>query len=438
MSPQLTKKISTKKESNQYDRIILDLKIKGLSLNEIRNHLLLCHKKNVSIRRIRQSIIQSGKKAKKINQFYDKKILPKIQIAEADEIYQGRDGMYVGIVDKDSTYLLSLKQLKSKNTENFQEYFLQFKESLTSLLLWITDGLSTYNPSLNSTYPDVVHLICHVHTYRDVMEEQEVYNRKARRKYKKLSKARKKLAKAKQHLIHNQEVVRTSLDYLNLLVTDRDIFYLKHDIKKRSNAKRFRKQREKFKKKIGRQRAYARAYKKQVVHWEKKINLLQKEMIDLDAQFYETKVVALQTGRLVKEFKDLLDCKWNEFKPKEERLMNLYSNSAYPIAKKLLKMIKNKKKVFNDKDEIIQSLVAPNRANTNTIESIFGRYRLFFKKYRKMKDTKYSNAVFEILRLHHNLSPPYTGPNKQISPIMRVGVSTKYRNCLDRLCGAIS
>jgi len=434
LSPQLTKKNSTKKESNQYDRIILDLKIKGLSLNEIRNHLSLCHKKDVSIRRIRQSIIQSGKKAKKINQFYDKKILPKIQIAEADEIYQGRDGMYIGIVDKNSTYLISLKQLKSKNTENFQEYFIHFKESLTSLLLWITDGLTTYNPVLDSTYPDVVHLVCHVHTFRDVMGEQEVYNRKARRKYKKLSEARKKLTKAKQHLTHNREVVKTSLDNLNLLVTDRDRFYLKHDIKKRSNMKHCRKQRGKFKKEIGRQRAYVRSYEKQVVHWEKKINLIQKEVIDLDVQFYETKVVALQTGRLVKEFKNLLDCKWDEFKPKEERLMNLYANSAYPIAKKLLKMIKNKKKVFHDKDEIIQSLVASNRANTNTIESIFGRYRLFFKKYRKMKDTKYSTAVFEILRIHHNLSPPYTGPNKQTSPIIRAGVSTKYKNCLDRLC----
>ena len=101
-------------------------------------------------------------------------------------------------------------------------------------------------------------------------------------------------------------------------------------------------------------------------------------------------------------------------------------------------MIKNKRKIFNDKKKEIQWLVPPNRANTNTIESIFSRYRLFFKKYRKMKDTKYSKAIFEILRLHHNLSPPFTGPNMEKSPVIRAGIKTNFRNGLDRLCEVIS
>ncbi|MCF2141714.1 MAG: hypothetical protein K9W44_16805 [Candidatus Lokiarchaeota archaeon] len=55
-----------------------------------------------------------------------------------------------------------------------------------------------------------------------------------------------------------------------------------------------------------------------------------------------------------------------------------------------------------------------------------------------MKDTKYSKAVFEILRLHHNLSPPYSGPNQDKSPITRAGIKTKYINSIDRLCRTIS
>ncbi|MCF2141335.1 MAG: hypothetical protein K9W44_14850 [Candidatus Lokiarchaeota archaeon] len=130
----------------------------------------------------------------------------------------------------------------------------------------------------------------------------------------------------------------------------------------------------------------------------------------------------------------MLDSKWDEFEKKERRLLKIYSDSPYLIAKKLAKIISNKRKVFNDKVEKIQSIIPPNRANTNTIESIFGRYRLFFKKYRKMKDTEYSKAVFEILRLHHNLSPPYTGPNQNISPINRIGIKSKCMISIDRLC----
>lgn len=414
------------------------MKIKGLSLNEIQNHLLCCHNIIISIRRIRKIICDFGKKARNINCFYDKKVLPKIKVTEADEIYQGRDGMYIGIVDKNSTYLVSLKQVNSKNTDSFQSYFSQFTDQLTSLVAWVTDGLNTYNPVLDSTYPDVAHIICHVHTYRDVMKEQDVYNRKACRKYTQLQDARKKLVKATEHLENNQIMAESAKNSLDNAENEREKFYLEHGIKKYSRATKFRTQRLKFKNIINNARAYLRSYQNQVKYWEKKVKIFQKEMKNADLRYQKEKIVALQSGRLVKGFKDLIDSKWDEFEMKEDRLVKIYARSPYPIAKKLIKIIKNKRKVFRDKTEQIQELISPNRANTNTIESIFGRYRLFFKKYRKMKDTNFSEAVFEILRLHHNLSPPYTGPNNHKSPIMRAGIQTKYRNSLDRLCGLIS
>ncbi|MCF2138599.1 MAG: transposase [Candidatus Lokiarchaeota archaeon] len=246
MSPIHKNKRQNKKKSNFYQRFILDLKIKGLSLNEIQDHLRVCHNYNSSIRSIRNILCDLGAKAKIINRFYDNKVLPKIKVAEADEIYLGRNGMYVGIADKNSNYLVSLTQLNSKNTESFQKFFSQFSNNLTSLVAWVTDGLHTYNPVLNSTYPDITHIICHVHTYREVKKEQEVYNRKARRKYKKLKKIRENLKNAEKHLKSNQKTVSAAIISMNAAESERDQFYLKHGIKKYSITKKLKAQRAKY------------------------------------------------------------------------------------------------------------------------------------------------------------------------------------------------
>ncbi|WP_457559073.1 hypothetical protein [Candidatus Harpocratesius sp.] len=52
-----------------------------------------------------------------------------------------------------------------------------------------------------------------------------------------------------------------------------------------------------------------------------------------------------------------------------------------------------------------------------------------------MVNIKYSRAVFELLRLHHSLYLPFTGLSKEKSPIIRAGITTKFRNSLDRLYG---
>ncbi|MCF2141713.1 MAG: transposase [Candidatus Lokiarchaeota archaeon] len=237
MSQTHKNKRQNKKKSNFFQRYILDLKIKVLSLNEIQDHLRVCHNYNISIRSIRNILCDLGAKAKAVNRFYDNKVLPKIKIAEADEIYQGHNNMYIGIADKNSNYLVSLTQLNSKNTESFQKFFGQFSNNLSSLVVWMTDGLHTYNPVLNSTYPNITHIICHVHTYREVMKEQEVYNRKARWKYKNLKKMRENLKNAEKYLKNNQKTVNAAINSMNAIESERNQFYLKHGIKKYSKTK---------------------------------------------------------------------------------------------------------------------------------------------------------------------------------------------------------
>ncbi|MHA1342124.1 MAG: hypothetical protein ACTSRZ_20165, partial [Promethearchaeota archaeon] len=59
----------------------------------------------------------------------------------------------------------------------------------------------------------------------------------------------------------------------------------------------------------------------------------------------------------------------------------------------------------------------------------------FFDKYRTIRSSEFQESIFEILRLHHNFSRPYTGPRNDKSPLERLGIRSKYNNYLDLLFG---
>ncbi|MHA1341382.1 MAG: hypothetical protein ACTSRZ_15595, partial [Promethearchaeota archaeon] len=103
------------------------------------------------------------------------------------------------------------------------------------------------------------------------------------------------------------------------------------------------------------------------------------------------------------------------------------------LAKFLKKFIKNNPKIFTLLESEHDFKIPLNYRNTNSIESIFGRNRAFFDKYRTIRSSEFQESVFEILRLHHNFSRPYTGPRNDKSPLERLGTRLKYNDHLDLL-----
>ncbi|MHA1818944.1 MAG: hypothetical protein ACTSVC_00610 [Promethearchaeota archaeon] len=118
----------------------------------------------------------------------------------------------------------------------------------------------------------------------------------------------------------------------------------------------------------------------------------------------------------------------NVFNKKYERLLRPLKRKRSAIAKYMRKFMKNNPKLF----ALHQSGSAPglsaNYMNTNSIESIFGRKRASLDKYRTILGFEFQKSIFEILRLHHNLSRPYTGLRKDKRPLKRLGVQSKYNN----------
>jgi hypothetical protein len=266
------------------------------------------------------------------------------------------------------------------------------------------------------------------------LKAQEPYNRAASQCYKKIKGMQEKVVSLINQIKSNEKVIKNCDLEILRQESVRDAFLVQHRIRKYSKSKESAEIRANFRNNLNRIRSYKREYEKQVRKQKKALTTAEEELKTSEVKYQEKKIIALQTGKLVHRFKELLDSCWQEFELKRLRFIKILKSSPCKIARNLLKIVKSNVRVFNDKKEEIQAIIHPNRVNTNTIESLFGKYRLFYKKYRKTKNTKYAQAIFELLRLNHNLSLPYTGFDRNRSPLMRIGIHTKFHNAIERLC----
>ena len=433
LTPKLKKKAQLLMLSERHCKAIIDLLLKGLSINDVADYMNNIEERPGTYGFIKKLVIFSGKHAKRLNGYYDSLVRDKIELLEVDEIYQGRSSMFLGVVHKYSTYLFGLEQCYGKDIETLSNKLTPYFESCHNLELVITDGLRAYGAAIKNTLCDLTHLKCHLHAYRDLMRALDPILRRSNRAYQSLKRERNKLKFYKKRLSRAKRVVNYHNKRLQCICEERDVYYRLNGISKYSKKAPWTEKRKNYKKKIESIRTYIKEYSKSINNWNNKASISEIKLLKLEEKYKLTKVDALQSSRLVCEYKRLLDCRYTEFNSRYSSLICKLRRSPYSIALRLEKVLRTNPEYFKDKSSVIQKLVPPNRANTNTVESIFGKYRLFFDHLRNIKPTKYTTALFELLRLKHNISGPYTGPNKNISPIKRLDVATHYNNYVDCL-----
>jgi hypothetical protein len=99
-------------------RIIIDLMLKGLSLNQIQEHLNLIYCLHISHAQIREIETEGANKAKNVNLVLDKQIATKITKIEVDEIFQGKNTVTLGAVAKKWNYCLGLHWSPDRTKES--------------------------------------------------------------------------------------------------------------------------------------------------------------------------------------------------------------------------------------------------------------------------------------------------------------------------------
>jgi hypothetical protein len=414
-------------------RLIVDLKVDCLSYFEIKNHVKRIYGVEISRNYIADVIIEAGRRARHLNGIYDSKVRGNFKVIEIDETFQGRNICYLGVVDKESQYLLLLVQLKDRSAETISFVLGSIAETLEILELVITDGLPAYKNMITSIFDGVVHLFCHVHAYRVFLREIEPINAAARKAWKKWSEASQDIDKLKHELLLKKRCLVRDEKRLAKLIEARDMYYKEHGIKKYSKKAAWTPERVWFKNQLDLDRVKARSRRTTIKNKQAKIAKRTTEMEALKAAYWEKKQASLQSARLVAAFKRLLDAPWEQFDTERVRLANVLGRSSLEIAGKITRFLEQNPHVHATSKQDFETICPPWFANTNTIEGLFGICRPVLDKAKRFGQSRQSIALLDLLRLKHNMSPPNTGPHVHESPLQRAGVNSPYKDYLDAL-----
>ncbi|MHA1680087.1 MAG: hypothetical protein ACTSUE_03700 [Promethearchaeota archaeon] len=413
-------------------REIIDLKMKDQSYNEIIAHFKDVHGIPVNKHDISDSILEAWPRVKHFNGCLDFRVKSRVCIIEVDEVFQGRLSCYIAVVDKESQYVFRIIHVRNRSRDAFEEVFKELAGQLDGLKVVITDGFSMYRTLVPEHFDDVYHTICHVHALRQFYREAEIYNIKARKAFKKLKEARGRVADAIKVRDAKQRHVRAWKARVTVCEQEMDAYRSRHGFKKWQRGVPWTRERVELRDQLSNARASLRSKKKTVENRKKKIEGIRVEIRSLEAEYKEKKQLAMQSGRIVSWFHEVLSKSPREFPPYHDDLVEKLWNSSYPIARTLLKYIKKHPGLKPIPGTGVDKMERGFHWSTN-VESFFSTIRALLDKAKRFEDSETSKALLEILRLKHNMSRPRRGPFKHASPLERAGSSTRFDHYLDAL-----
>ena len=171
---------------------------------------------------------------------------------------------------------------------------------------------------------------------------------------------------------------------------------------------------------------------------ERKVKDIKAKIDVLKALYKEKKQTSLQTGKILSWFKRFLSCPQDEFEAEREKITGYLQGSRYPIAGKMLKFIRDNPQLQPRTDVDLDEVCHGFNASTNIVEHFFGLTRPLLDKARLFSDSTQAKALLEIYRLRYNLSRPFTGSNKDTTPLQRAGVNSRFNGYLEALYPPIS
>ena len=414
-------------------KAIVDLKVKDKSYNELVDFCDRVLHATITKEEIAQVLLEVGKRAKHLNGFYDSLVKSKVKVIVVDEIFQGQKNCYLGSADPASRYLFLLEWVENRREGTLQKTLSAFAEGFENLYLVITDGLRQYGVVVPEAFDDAVHLLCQVHAFRIILREQEIIDRAARKAFAAKKSAEGKLAAQKDKLAKKRRQLKAKQAQLASAEKERGDYNNVHGIKPHAKGAPWTPERLDLKVNVATAQASARSKAATVAAVEEKLPKLERTLAKTEKTYQKKKQVSLQAGRLASKFKDLRNVPPQDFAPKQNRLEGILAHSKNALAPKVRKFLKDHPEVFATKVPDLDALCPSSAATTNAIESIFSLIRPLLRKARRFGATPVAAALFEVVRLRHNLTPPYTGPNSNKSPLEQVGVHSQYADYLDAL-----
>jgi transposase-like protein len=411
-------------------RIIIDLMLKGLSLNQLQEHLRLIYGLHLSHAQIRQIETEAANKAKRINLQYDTQIASKIKVIEADEIFQGKNSVTLGAVAKNSNYCLGLHWSPDRTKESIIAFLKPIAKRCINVKVVITDLFSGYKEIISDLFKKAIHLVCHLHAGRLLRKTIRHLSSVLSHKKKELDKSLKDMVKGSKNLTKCRDrivflTVRLKTDQETVkLLTKKKLQKSKKctktiDSKLDCTENRVQKDEKELKK--------LRANRDILKKDQRKIPAQQKE---IKKKILMAQQELLQSGRLVHDFRKLLKDLTPKFEIHKQQYLTRLAQSKYSIAKEILKMIQDNPDLFSVRNS---QILPSNYQNTNTVEGLFSLFRRLLDSTRLLSSEAGSDRYCDLFRLYHNTMPPFTGPHRDYAPVERLGINLHGKTYLDLL-----
>lgn len=409
-------------------RIVTDLTIKGLSLNQIAEHIYLIYGLKITkegIRSIRKNVAQ---KAKLINKRLDKEIASKVNTIECDEIFQGQNNLILGAAEKWAQYLLNLEYSLKRDKKALIAFLTPIARRFHNVRVVITDLLKAYCKSIKKAFNRVRHLGCHVHAGREILRKIDKFKAAYYRVKKSLDAINSRLGTSRQRITN----CGFQINRFRQLIAKDKVLLKRLEIQKQ-NSKSGRTKT--VDKKIAALKIRTTKRRDKISAEEKKLKKLRVQRDKLRAESRKMERLKnrayhehLQSCRLAADFKRILADKSPKFESHLKKFKIRLKKTKYAFAAQLLKLMQDNPHLFSLRK---RRDFAPNFQNTNTIERIFGIFRPLLNTTRLIGSPEGTNEYCSLFRLYHNTMPRYTGINNNCSPYEQLGGKMDGKNYLD-------
>jgi hypothetical protein len=411
-------------------RLVTDLTLKGLSLNQVREHLRLLYSLDLTKHELQKIRYKAAQKAKEVNHALDRKVAPKIHVLENDELFQGQENVILGAADKSSAYVLGIQHAPDRTEASIVAFLRPIARLCANIRVVITDLFRPYAAVVKVLFARARHLLCHVHARRAVMR--------------KLDKLKNKLRRLQRQVETGNQVLERTRHRIKALAAKQAILAKKiHGVqgtitalqqKKRAahggRTKTVDKQLAGIQARLVRYRDDTAMLAQQIAKLRARRDALARQVRHDTSRVVKVQQGGRQSGRLARRVYDLLEDRSPTFETHKDHLLEVLGRSRAPLAPYLAKFIKHHPALFSLRKA---RDLAPNHQNTNTIEGIFGLFRPLLDSTRLLQTPAGINVYGELFRLYHNTTPPYTGPRNDTSPAGRLGVKLHGKTYLDLL-----
>jgi mutator family transposase len=411
-------------------RIATDLTLKGLSMNQLLEHLRLIYGLKITKEGLKVIRKNAAKKAEVINRCLDREIAGKIKICEADEAFQGKHNMVLAAAEKFSQYLLGLQHSHKRDIGAITAFLTPIGRRFQNIRVVITDLLKSYQKAIKNSFKRAVQLGCHVHARRHVMRLLDKINIAYKRQKKRFINATIAVTKMKAKI---KKLADKLKEVRNLVKNDEIKLKALHSKKKESKTGRTKtidKQISAAKKRLIKRNENLIGLKDVLGKCRIRRYRAGKEARNAEQQMTKKHIEHTQSARLAGTFYRLLNDQSPEFEKHRQQFQNRLNCTKYPFATKLTKLMKDNPHLFSFQKP---GTLTPNFQNSNTIERIFGILRPLLNSTRHISSPEGTNEYCVLFRLYYNSMPRFTGINNDRSPFEQLGGILKGKTYLDLL-----